>query len=489
MRPVLLHFALVGLVVTLSLVAPIGVSLLAGESDVAIRLGFYLLIGGFLFGGMVLALWGRNARMSQVGRLALLVMIWTLVPVLASLPIADISQLSFLDSAFESVSGLTTAGASVLKTVETWPQGLIFWRVQLQWMGGYLALLTILLMTAPIGIGGLTSRTGTFLFSGLEPSSQRRALALVTQIAIVYSAMTVICAIFFFVSGTRAFYALTLAMTAVSTGGFLPFDESLDTHLNMFGIFVFAIFLLIGATSIFWQRMLVEGKVEELLRHRESYSVVALISVLTIAYCALVMSTSSGGAANLSRAVVEGFFTATSLVATSGVETRPGIISLMPLVLVLFVVFAGGSAYSTSGGLKHYRIGGMLVQSWSEIDRLIYPHAIRPTRFGTQRYDIELMKAIWSFFVVMILIIGMGTVLIATTGVPLDAALTATVSAFSTAGPVYNSAWAGPGVDGWPSYASFEVTAKFALIAVMLLGRLEALAVIALFSARYWRSR
>jgi trk system potassium uptake protein TrkH len=153
------------------------------------------------------------------------------------------------------------------------------------------------------------------------------------------------------------------------------------------------------------------------------------------------------------------------------------------------VVFAGGSAFSTSGGLKHYRLGAMLVQSWGELDQLVYPNAVRQSHFGSEVFDINLMKAIWSFFVVAILAIGLGTLFVASSGIPFLAAFTATLSSFSTAGPVYNSGWATPGTAAWPAYSAFDDSVKYALMAIMLLGRLEVLAIIGLFSARYWRSR
>jgi len=187
--------------------------------------------------------------------------------------------------------------------------------------------------------------------------------------------------------------------------------------------------------------------------------------------------------------LVEGLLAAASLVATSGIESRTGIISLLPLVLILFVILVGGSAYSTSGGIKQYRIGGMLVQSWSELDRLIYPHGIRPARFGSQRYNLDLIKAIWSFFIAAIATVALGCILLSATGIPFEAALTATVAAFATAGPIYLAGWEAPGAQAWPHYADMTDTAKFTLMATMVLGRVEVLTVIGLASTRYWRNR
>ena len=161
----------------------------------------------------------------------------------------------------------------------------------------------------------------------------------------------------------------------------------------------------------------------------------------------------------------------------------------MPLVVVLFIVLVGGSAFSTSGGLKHYRMGGMLVQSWNELDRLVYPNAVRSSHFGTEQFDLELMKAIWSFFVAAILVLAIGTIFLASTGIPFEGAITAAVAAFTTAGPVYNAGWSVAVGQDWPTLSEFADEAKYALILLMLIGRLEIIAVIALFSRQYWRNR
>ena len=486
---VLLYFGIVGLVLCLSLIGPVFVSLLAGEIEVAQRLGVYLLLGSFLFGSLVLAVMQRKSQLPEVGKLVLLTAVWIVLPIFAAIPMADISQLGFLDSLFEAVSGLTTAGGSILKTVEAWPQGLLFWRIQLQWFGGFLALLTVLLIVAPMRIGGLTSRSEVHLGNLDRNGTQRRAFTSVSKIFGVYTAMTVICAIVLFMSGTRAFYSVTLAMTAVSTGGLLPFDGALDSYVSSIGMFAMIVFLLLGATSVFWQRMLIDRHISRLTSHRESYSVIALIGALSFIYMLIIVSISAPSANAIGKALLEGFFVATSLVATSGIEARPGTIPLIPLIVVLFIIVLGGSAYSTTGGLKHYRLGAMLVQSWNEIERLIYPHNVRPARFGSQDYDIHLMKAIWSFFTVMILTIALLSIIVAASGIPFEAALSATIATVTTAGPVYETGWAAPGAEAWPAYSDFNSVGKLALILAMILGRLEVLVILALASTKYWFNR
>ena len=210
---------------------------------------------------------------------------------------------------------------------------------------------------------------------------------------------------------------------------------------------------------------------------------VALAAVLLTSLARL-----SGPGERLSNAA-ESLFNAASLVSTSGIESRPGVLTLVALPVVLFVMLAGGSAYSTSGGLKLYRLGGMVVQSGQELHRLVYPSGVLPARFGSQYFDTVMIRAIWSFFVAAIVTIAIGAVLVAPSSVNFEAALVATVAAFSGAGPVYEAGWAAPGTPDWPGWEGFDARAKLVLCVVMLLGRVEVLSVVALFSLRYWRSR
>lgn len=489
MLSVIFYFACVGSLLTLSLLGPIGVALLGGDWVLAQRFAIYLVLGGFLFYAPIIAIRGRLGPTPQVARLTLVILVWALLPLFAAVPFMDIAGLDPMDAFFEAVSGLTTTGATTLKTVEVWPQSLVFWRTQLQWLGGYLGMLTIVMIVAPLGIGGLTARTAPLINRGDLVMGQGRVLGFASDLGLIYLAVTAACIILLFLSGHRAFYSVTLSMTAVSTGGFLPFDGSLDEVASSFGLIVMGLFLLMGATSVFWQRMILQGRMALVLEHRESYFVLGIAGLLTLIFAFQLAQLYGGGLEPFANGMVEGFLAAASLVATSGIESRPGVISLLPLVLILFIVLVGGSAYSTSGGIKQYRIGGMLVQSWSELDRLIYPHGIRPARFGSQRYDLDLIKAIWSFFIAAIGTIAFGSIILSATGLPFEAALTATIAAFATAGPVYLAGWAAPGAEAWPHYADMTDTAKFTLMATMVLGRVEVLTIIGLVSTRYWRSR
>ena len=477
MLPVVFALAALGSCLALSLVGPILVALLAGETAVASRLSVHLVVGAFVFGAPLLATMGRTRRPRPDQQLATLILGWALLPLLGSVVLADTTPLGLLDAMFESVSAFTTAGASVVQDVEILPQGIVFLRAQAQWIGGYLALLTVVLVLAPLGLGGLSARSATLSGGSLADLGADRLQWLLVRLGVVYLVMTGACFLALFLGGTRAFYAATLAMTAVSTGGILPFDGPVDTIVGSHGLFVMGVFLAIGATSVFWQRALLTGRWRLVTAHRESYLVMATVALLALVF-ALLLTSVPGASRSFAAVLSEALFNAASLVSTSGIESRPGLHTLLPLTVVLFLVLLGGSAFGTSGGLKHYRLGGMISRSWGELDRLIYPAIVRPSHFGSQNYDPALMRAIWAFFWAALLTVAAGTLAVAAAGVPFEASLTAAIAAFTTAGPVYEAGWTGS--DDWPAYAALPGFAKIVLMALMVLGRLEVLAVLGL---------
>lgn len=485
MRGVVFYLGCAGLLLTASLSGPLLLALLDGDVIIAQRFGTYMLLGGLLTGGPIFATMGRSMRMGQAERLTLVVAVWIMLPFLAALPIWDISEFSYPQALFEAASGLTTSGATTLNTSELWPRALLFYRAQLQWLGGYLALLTIVLVAAPLGIGGLTKGRGGFGSGGDVMVGAGDPLYTARSLAWLFVLMTGLCVALLFISGHRIFYAVTFAMGAVSTGGYLPFDESPDEILNAAGLGIVGITLLFSATSVYWLRnLLMAGTIFSRQKHRESYGVMISVAVLTVIL--LVRLAFVPGTLPLDlRNIAESFFNAASLVATSGLESRPGFHALLPMVLVLFVVLVGGSAYSASGGLRHYRIGAMLSQSRSELDRLVFPSAIQASHFGRARLDLPIMKAIWSFFAVVVVTLALATFAVTLAGLPFDAAFMAVVANFSTAGPVYSPAWGGD--VPWPRYSDMNDAARLTLAATMVLGRLEVLALLALASLRLWR--
>ncbi len=484
------YIAAIGLFVTLSLVGPIFVGLLAGELDIVVRFGQYMVLGSFFCIAVLMALSGRRRRESLVSDYITAVLIWTIIPFVIAIPMTDMGGLNYSDALFESVSGLTTTGATVVRDIDALPRALIFWRSQVQWIGGLLTLLTIVLLLAPSGIGGLPSDHFSSKSRDNTQRREQRTFRAALTISRVYFFMTAACFVALVLSGEEPFYAVTLAMMALSTGGLMPTNGSLEAIIGQSATLVLAVFLVVGATSIFWQRMVLNWHIRDLVRHRESYSIAALTIILAVILGSLLYrAAGSSDVLPPQAAIIEGLFNAASLVSTNGLETREGVFALLPVTLVLFIVVIGGGAFSTAGGIKHFRIGKMMLQSFQELNRLVYPHSVNTIRRGNQHDGSRIYKAIWSYFIVAISVLTVGVVALNSSGIGFDAALVATIAAFSNAGPIYNPAWAAQGDPSWPAYADFTISAKSTLMGLMILGRIEVLVLLGSLNLNYWLRR
>lgn len=484
------YLAALGLFLALSLIAPMLVGLFSGEFDVVLRLGQYLILGSFFCIAVLFSLTGRKRGATKIGSYVLAVLIWVITPFYVALPMADISGLGYMDAIFETISSLTTTGATVIRDIDSLPRSIIFWRSQVQWIGGLLTLVTILLFLAPSGIGGLPKNHSSSISRAAAWNDRGKTFLSVITIARVYLATTTACFVALILAGEQPFNAMTLAMMALSTGGMLPQSGSIQSIVGQPAILILSVFLIIGATSVFWQGMVLNWHTRGLKRHRESYSIILLVLVLSLTIAALLYKAAgSSDVLSAKAALFEGFFNAASLVSTNGVETREGVFALLPVMLVIFIVIIGGGTFSTAGGLKHYRIGGMLVLSLHEIRRLIYPSAIGSEKFGSQAYDANLLQAIWAYFTVAILVLSLFTIILNMTGLEFNASLVAALSAFSNIGPLYNNTWAPQGGLEWPIFADLSFWAKATLMLLMVLGRIEILAVLAMLNVKYWLRR
>lgn len=453
---------------TISLAMPMFVAVLVQEFDIATRMIVYIIGGAFIFTAPILAIIDRAGNMTRRESIMLVALVWTMIPTLFAIPLMDMTELSFIDALFETVSGLTTTGASVIDIYQM-PKAILFWRTQMQWVGGALAIMTIYAIMAPLKIGGINIEHGI----AATNIGEKKMIELFNKLISVYVIITMIAFLAFMMCGVRSFHAAGLAMAAVSTGGFIPFSGNIDNQLGNSGMIIFACTLTIGATSIIWHTFITPSGNQN-GKNKENGFVITTIIVLALVFA--VALTSIGEANSIIKNIIKGFFNAAAIVSTFGVESQYGTFALLPLPLVLFVVLVGGSVLSTAGGIKHSRIGAMIMQSWNELDRLVYPSTVRNTQIGKQKYDTKTMQAIWSFYVITIITLCIGTLVIAYSAPSMEAALTATITTFATAAPIYESAWGSQ----WPQFYQFTTLNKCVMMILMILGRLEVLTIVAL---------
>jgi len=478
----LLSQALMGFALAMLLPAAVAFAMREAPAGNAFVLTAGLL--GFVAAALILALRGRRRAISRVGSYILVLAIWIGTPLIAALPLMRAGGIDYLTALFESVSGFTTTGATALERVGSVGLAGIFFRAELQWLGGFVTLVTITTVLAASGLGGL-SRSQVVLVSGVDDRSGR-LLASLGKVLVAYSAVTILCILLLFVSGIPPFEAICIALSTVSTGGFMPIDGTFAAYDNPFANGVVAVFMLIGATSVVWHRMVIEGRWHLVVAHRESYWVVAVAVLVSVAYILAFADPFRSAGASTPHWITGGFLTGISLVSTTGFEAHPAAMAALPATLALFLALIGASGLSTAGGLKYYRIGALLTLSGQELRSLIYPHSVRESRFGSISYNANMTKAIFSSLFVSLLVIVAATILLSISLPDFAAAISAAIAGFSHIGPLYGAGWGDPAT--WMPYSAFDGFAKLAFIAVMILGRLEILIVFAAFNLAYWRS-
>jgi trk system potassium uptake protein len=470
----------------LSMLVPVVIALVDGDRVNAESFLLAAGLTGFVSGAVFFALRGRRWRLKRVSVFVLVLSVWIVPPLIAAVPIMVGAGVGYLPALFEATSGYTTTGASVLTSLESLRPAVIFWRAELQWLGGLMTLISIVAVLAPAGVGGLTSRNVALLGLAGE-GGFIRSLATVRVVAGIYALTTAVCFCLLVLVGMPVFDAACIGLATVSTGGFMPIDGDIGSYGRPLAEIFIMFFMLIGATSIVWHRMIMQGRWPMVLAHRESYWVIGIALLVGIVYA--VVFSNSGNTTEGSSALsvlIQGLFTGISLVTTTGFEPHAGAFAAIPVAVVAALAIIGAGSMSTAGGMKFFRFGGMFVQSMHELKRLVYPHSVRGTHFGSQAYDIDLMKAIWASAIVALAFVALATLLLTLNHPSFHGGALAAISAFSNIGPLYQGAW--DGASNWPEFSQFDPFSMVVVIIVMLVGRVEAIALLGLANLAYWRS-
>jgi trk system potassium uptake protein TrkH len=383
---------------------------------------------------------------------------------------------SVMDGLFESASGMTTTGATILTHLDSQPPSILFWRSMQQWLGGMGIIVLTVAIIPLLGVGGMQ------LLRAETPGPIKDKLtARVTETAKVlwsiYLGMTVICALAFWYAGMSVFDAVNHAMTTLSTGGFSTHDASFGYFHQPALRWIAIIFMfLAGANFTLHFASLRRGlPLAIYLRDDEFLAYTKGVLILVVLMALIVIPNHTGRIEDI-------VFNVVSIITTSGFAAND--YSLWPQgtgLLFLAAMLIGGSAGSTSGGIKVVRVLLMFRQGMREIGRLIHPHALIPVRLGKRGLSEDMMQAIWGFFALFMLCFGVLAVAVAYTGVDMLTAVSAAAACISNTGPGFGEV--GPA----SNYAALPDPAKGILFLGMILGRLEIFTLFVLIVPRFWR--
>ena len=386
-------------------------------------------------------------------------------------------NLAFVDAVFESMSGLTTTGATVLVNLDDMPKSLLFYRQQLQWFGGMGIIVLAVAIFPMLGIGGMqlyrTESPGPGKDNKLTPRITETAKAL----WYIYVSLTLACAIAYWAAGMTAFDAICHSFATVAIGGFSTHDASIGFFNSPAIEAVACIFMVLSGINfalhfLVWRR-------RNLLLYFADYELRTYFLVLLFVSLAVV-GILFGEDANAS-ALRQGIFQTISYATTTGFVTED--VSQWPAsasTLLLLAAFAGGCAGSTAGGIKLVRVLMIYLQGMREVRRLIHPNGVFPIKLGTMPVSDRLIESVWSFFSVYALLFFLSVIVIMLTS-ELDF-----LTAFSAVGATLNNL--GPGLGEVASnYAGLDADIKWVLMFNMMLGRLEIFTLLVLLTPAYWR--
>lgn len=433
--------------------------------------------------GLILWFPVRNAKkeVRLRGGFIIVAVFWLVLGFSGSLPfmLSESPHMTLTDSVFESVSALTTTGATVITGIDDLPHSILFYRQQLQWMGGMGIIVLAVAILPMLGIGGMqlyrAETPGPMKNSKLTPRITETAKAL----WYIYLGLTITCAIAYWLSGMDGFDAISHSFSTIAIGGFSTHDESLGYFDSIAIEGVAIIFMLLAGINFALHFLAWRGfSLKPYYYDPEVRTYFTVLGISTILTCIFLYQTNTFE--SVFEALHYALFQAVSIGTTTGFTTAeyyawPGFLP----VLLLFTSFIGGCAGSTGGGLKVIRFLMLIKQGAREISRLIHPNAQIPVKVGDKQLPENVINAVWGFFALYVASFTIMMLLVMLTGLDQVTAFSAVAACFNNLGPGLGQVGA--------HYGDINSTAKWILAFAMLLGRLEIFTLLVLITPAFWR--
>lgn len=478
-RVILRILGILLMVFSITMLPPIGVSIFYDDGhDYAFVGAFAItLITGFL-------IWLPVYRVRQDLRtrdgFLITVLFWVVLGMFGAVPLilSESPHLTVVDAVFESLSGLTTTGATVITGIDTLPKSILYYRQQLQWLGGMGIIVLAVAILPMLGIGGMqlyrAETPGPVKDSKLTPRITETAKAL----WYIYLSLTIACALGYWAAGMTPFDAIGHSFSTVAIGGFSTHDASMGYFDSATIEAICTFFMVISAVNFSlhfyaWR----QKTILHYFQDPEFQFYVGILAVVTMITMFALIGTETYAPVESMR---KSIFMVVSVATTTGFATADFAHWPVMLPFMLFVAaFAGGCAGSTGGGMKVIRVLLILKQGYREIMRLVHPNAVIPVKLGNKPISDRVLEAVWGFFSVYLIVFII--MLIALLGTGLDQ-----VTAWSAVGASLNNL--GPGLgDVAANYGNLNETAKWILCFAMLLGRLEVFTLLVLFTPAFWK--
>ena len=470
--------AVVLLAVLMTLAGSAG--LLLGDKAAAWAFLLSALITLFCGGGLMLATSRTGPELTNREGYVLLFVFWLGLPLFAALPLwLGPWSLPPLHALFEAVSALTTTGLSVLDDPRSHTPSLLLWRALLQWAGGLVGVILLVVVLVYLHVGGLQ------LFQNALPHGEGggslidRLFATAKDLLPVYTGLTAVCGFCLWLAGLSGFDALCLALSTLSTGGLVnPTAAAALAHPLV--QLVLVVFMIIAALNLTTLWALAHRRRRALRQDPEARYLPVTIGVLVVLMTLVVLYRSDLGPLSAFKEAL--FLTVSGMTTTAFIDPSAAYVLYVSPVLVIGLMFVGGSSGSTTGGMRLLRIAVLFKQARRELYRLNHPHGVLPLRIGERRIDHGAMRGVWSYFFALVFFTALTAMILGSLGLAPMAAIAGAVASLTNAGP-----FAAVLSHEFGQVSTMSDAAMAVLMAAMLTARLELLTLLVLLYPSYWR--
>jgi trk system potassium uptake protein TrkH len=442
-----------------------------------------LLVSGIVILIIGWSLWLMNRKLDQnsIGKREGYIIVsaaWVIISLFGAIPfVLSGTTPSYTDAFFETMSGFTTTGASIFTDIEALPAGILFWRSMTHWIGGMGIIVLSLAILPILGIGGMQLFVAEV--PGITPDKiHPRITQTAKRLWLIYVALTFAQTLLLILGGMSAFDALCHAFGTMATGGFSTKNDSV-AGFSPYIQYIIILFMFLAGVNFSLHYFAIKGKFSKILQNEELrlYSVIILVSALFISLGLIFMQGTP-----VEKAIRDALFQVVSIITTTGFVSSDYLLwPFFAWFLLFLLMFTGGCAGSTGGGIKMVRINLLFKNSLLELKRIIHPQAILPVRLNGKSISQEIIFNVLAFFLIYIIIFAFGSLLMSFMGLEFESAVGAVAASLGNIGPGLGTV--GPVLN----YSQIPDAGKWALAFFMMLGRLELFTVLILLSPTFWK--
>ena len=460
------------------MVIPIIIQVIYNQLDSSfIGAGIITIIFGVLF---FLSNLNHDRKLNLQQAFLLTSLSWISIAIFGSLPFIFSSlELSITDAIFESMSGITTTGSTIITNLNDSPKAILFWRAILQWLGGIGIIVMAITLMPIMNVGGMQ----LFKISTSDKSEKilPKSKEISIRLILIYSGLTFLCAIFYKTFGMSFFDSLTHSMTTIATGGFSNYNESIGYFNSPTIEITSIIFIILGSIPFIAYIKFLSGDKKIFISDSQikSFAKIIIISIL-ILFFYLVLQNKNFEEISL-RAIS---FNVVSILTGTGYVTKEfDNWGSFPLIFFLILMFIGGCAGSTTCGIKIFRVQILYLFLINQLKKIIYPRGIFIIKYDNNSVDEKFMASIISFIYLYIIIFFIITALLSLSGLDFITSISGAATSISNVGPGLGTTI---GPNG--SFSLLPDFSKWVLSIGMILGRLELFAILVLFLPSFWRN-